>query len=46
MTKILRFIASLGLATIAFDIGNYANAHDFNSTLAHLDGKSGVKNKI
>lgn len=40
MTKILRFIASLGLATIAFNIGNYANALDRNSTLAHLDGKS------
>ena len=40
MTKILRFIASLGLATIAFNIGNYANAHDRNSTLAHLDRES------
>jgi hypothetical protein len=40
MTKILRFIASLGLATIAFNIGNYANALDRNSTLAHLDSES------
>ena len=40
MTKILRFIASLGLATIAFNIGNYANAHDRHSTLAHLDSES------
>jgi hypothetical protein len=40
MTKILRFIASLGLATIAFNIGNYANALDRNSILAHLDSES------
>ena len=40
MTKILRFIASLGLVITAFNIGNYANAHDRNSTLAHLDRES------
>lgn len=40
MVKILRFIASLGLVITPFNINNYANAHDSNSKLAHLDGES------
>jgi hypothetical protein len=39
MSKILLFIASLGLIATVFNISNYANARDADGALPHVDSK-------
>jgi Protein of unknown function (DUF2808) len=39
MSKILLFIASLGLVTTIFNISNYANARDADGAFPHVESK-------